>query len=510
MTILVRQCHDSCSVLKSAALLASRTNRWRRSDGSQAPDPVSPPHERQPKQRRAEVADGRGAQGNLRGAAVHRHRCRKEARDPAFPSTSTSRTRWSPRKTRSLAFDEECFVPWEPGLAGRTDERAVRGRRLRRPHGDARAAGAVGRETRCDSSTQTASRSIATTPSRLQFHQVNVWAILQRALDFFEKRIRPRPAHSLGIRRQPADRRPARRARARTPTTTARASRCSSTTSIAATSESTPACRPTSSITSSVTRCSTASGRSYIEAVTPETAAFHEFIGDLTAILIALRNTRVPAAAHRRRRAATSARKARCQRVAEQFGKHVQEQAVPAQRAQQADDGGRRRRSAPALHVAGADRRDVRHHHPLVASTTSTSVTTRRCPQAFWDTIQRMQCMAIQPLDLLPPVDVTFKDYALAVLRAEEIANPADPDDYREHDARRLHQARHPRRGDGSGAAASRTTCSSASIWTSSTTSTRSPARARMPTGSSTTTVVRCSFRPMSTSSSRTCARPRS
>ena len=52
-------------------------------------------------------------------------------------------------------------------------------------------------------------------------------------------------------------------------------------------------------------------------------------------------------------------------------------------------------------------------------------------PQAFWDTIQRMQIMAIQPLDLLPPVDVTFRDYALAVLRAEEIANPTDPDDYR-------------------------------------------------------------------------------
>ena len=42
-----------------------------------------------------------------------------------------------------------------------------------------------------------------------------------------------------------------------------------------------------------------------------------------------------------------------------------------------------------------------------------------------------MQHMAIQPLDLLPPVDVTFRDYALAVLRAEEIANPTDPDDYR-------------------------------------------------------------------------------
>ena len=55
----------------------------------------------------------------------------------------------------------------------------------------------------------------------------------------------------------------------------------------------------------------------------------------------------------------------------------------------------------------------------------------RTVPEAFWDTIQRMQNMAIQPLDLLPPVDVTFSDYALAMLRAEEIANPSDPDDYR-------------------------------------------------------------------------------
>ena len=39
--------------------------------------------------------------------------------------------------------------------------------------------------------------------------------------------------------------------------------------------------------------------------------------------------------------------------------------------------------------------------------------------------------MAVQPLDLLPPADVTFEDYALAMLRAEQIANPTDPDGYR-------------------------------------------------------------------------------
>src|SRR5262249_41330393 len=45
--------------------------------------------------------------------------------------------------------------------------------------------------------------------------------------------------------------------------------------------------------------------------------------------------------------------------------------------------------------------------------------------------VPRMQMLAIQPLDLLPPCAVTFRDYALAVLRAEQVANPADPSGYR-------------------------------------------------------------------------------
>ena len=40
--------------------------------------------------------------------------------------------------------------------------------------------------------------------------------------------------------------------------------------------------------------------------------------------------------------------------------------------------------------------------------------------------------LAIQPLDLLPPCSVTFRDYALAVLRAAQIADPTDPSGYRE------------------------------------------------------------------------------
>jgi hypothetical protein len=51
--------------------------------------------------------------------------------------------------------------------------------------------------------------------------------------------------------------------------------------------------------------------------------------------------------------------------------------------------------------------------------------------RALADTVPRMQILAIQPLDLLPPCAVTFRDYALAVLRAQQVADPTDPSGYR-------------------------------------------------------------------------------
>jgi hypothetical protein len=61
---------------------------------------------------------------------------------------------------------------------------------------------------------------------------------------------------------------------------------------------------------------------------------------------------------------------------------------------------------------------------PAAALQTSRTTTPK---QAFWMAAARMQRMAIQPLDLLPPVEVTFRDYALAVCRAEQLSNPLDP-----------------------------------------------------------------------------------
>ena len=85
-----------------------------------------------------------------------------------------------------LAFDEECFVPWEPGLGdGPTSARfavvdydgAHRRPSPRRP---------AGTRSATHSSSPDGKPLDRSNTEPPQFHQVNVWAIVQRALDFFE------------------------------------------------------------------------------------------------------------------------------------------------------------------------------------------------------------------------------------------------------------------------------------------------------------------------------------
>lgn len=52
--------------------------------------------------------------------------------------------------------------------------------------------------------------------------------------------------------------------------------------------------------------------------------------------------------------------------------------------------------------------------------------------EAFTFSCNRFRRVAFQPFDFLPPVDVRFSDYARAVLRADQIAQPCDEDGYRE------------------------------------------------------------------------------
>lgn len=176
----------------------------------------------------------------------------------------------------------------------------------------------------------------------------------------------------------------------------------------------------------------------YIEAVSPETAAFHEFIGDLNALLMAFRNN--------------SFRKVIAERTSGDLAKDDLLSSLAAEFGA-AVNGVPYLRTAQNGHKMGEFRDSLRPHDmsqvltgamfdilaglarsylakPRAAGGGDDSP--RKTPaQALAFASTRMQYTAIQPLDLLPPVEVTFRDYALAVLRADEIANPTDPDGYR-------------------------------------------------------------------------------
>jgi hypothetical protein len=63
--------------------------------------------------------------------------------------------------------------------------------------------------------------------------------------------------------------------------------------------------------------------------------------------------------------------------------------------------------------------------------------------RALADTVPRMQMLAIQPLDLLPPCAVTFRDYALASAACRAGRQSDRPVGLSPVDDRLLHQARH-------------------------------------------------------------------
>ena len=326
-----------------------------------------------------------------------------------------------------LAFDHDCYIPWEPNIGdGPTSAR------LAVVDYDAHAE-TVAPPAKWDSvqnrffdpDGKLLDRNNADSP---QFHQMNVWAIAQRALDFFEsafalgRRIPwgfegnrlilvphaglgenayyDRESHSLQF--YYFDRPDAGRVYT---------------------------CLSTDIVNHEFGHAVLDGIRPHFnEAIVPETAAFHEFIGDLTAILSSLRNN-----AFRKRLIDETrgdlGKESTLSNIAEQFGKHVQDRPYlrsARNKLKMADIAGDQRPHYMSQVLTGA-MFDIM----IKLSKYYVAKRGRTVPQAFWETIQRMQNVAIQPLDLLPPVDVTFRDYALAVLRADEIASPTDPDDYR-------------------------------------------------------------------------------
>ena len=176
----------------------------------------------------------------------------------------------------------------------------------------------------------------------------------------------------------------------------------------------------------------------YYESVDVQTAAFHEFLGDLTAILMAFRNSAFRKIA-----------------LKESHGRLTDAQLL----AGLAQQFGRATIDAPYLR-SGLNRETMKtlagNLEPHALSEVMTGAMfdilmgvfakhqkneVKRAKaggskkpsdiRALADTVPRMQMLAIQPLDLLPPCAVTFRDYALAVLRSEQITNPTDPTGYR-------------------------------------------------------------------------------
>jgi hypothetical protein len=176
----------------------------------------------------------------------------------------------------------------------------------------------------------------------------------------------------------------------------------------------------------------------YYESVSAQTAAFHEFIGDLTAILMAFRNNEFRKHVLEESNGDLDADKL-LSGLAQQFGKAVEN--APYLRSAlnkktMSKLAGQLEPHALSEVMTGT-MFDIlkqvfgKHRETELERFEAGEISKASDRRALAQTVPRMQLLAIQPLDLLPPCAVTFRDYALAVLRAEQVANPTDPTGYR-------------------------------------------------------------------------------
>jgi hypothetical protein len=171
----------------------------------------------------------------------------------------------------------------------------------------------------------------------------------------------------------------------------------------------------------------------YLEDSSIQTAAFHEFTADLTAILAAFLNNEL-----------------RFQAVQESQGDLEHDQIISGL----AEEFGFYSDGRPYLRTA-QDQRSMASVQEsqsqydwslvltgamfdilkeILAIRKTKALINGKQPslkQAFSFACNRFRRVAFQPLDYLPPVDVQFSDYARAVLRADEIVEPTDEDGYR-------------------------------------------------------------------------------
>lgn len=174
------------------------------------------------------------------------------------------------------------------------------------------------------------------------------------------------------------------------------------------------------------------------ESVGAESAAFHEFLGDLTAILMAFRNNEFRKVVLKESGGNLATGQLLAD-LARQFGEATSgDPYLRSARNKQTMQSLAGTLEPHALSevltgamfdiLMGVFAKHRENEVKRFKAGRSSKPSDRR---ALADTVPRMQLLGIQPLDLLPPCGVTFRDYALAVLRSEQVASPTDPSGYR-------------------------------------------------------------------------------
>ena len=324
-----------------------------------------------------------------------------------------------------LGKDEQVWVRWEPGLAdGPTSARFA----VVDFNGDT---GQLAPPARWNDDLQGfVSGNTAlnqTDAASLQFHQVNVWVLLQRALAFFES------GNGLG-RRIPWAFEGNRlivvpHAGYGQNAYYDRSSKSLQFYYFGSEADTVHTCLSSDIVSHEFGHAVLDGIRPYFnETASVQTAAFHEFIGDLTAILISLQNR-----AFRnwlaRKTGGDISKAEQLSSIAEQFGRAAE--GKPYLRSARNKESMSAVANSQSEHRVSQVLTGAMFDILMALSKHYAEVRGRTAAEAFWDVAQRMQRMAIQPLDLLPPAEVRFRDYALAVIRAEEISNPLDPYGYR-------------------------------------------------------------------------------
>ena len=186
----------------------------------------------------------------------------------------------------------------------------------------------------------------------------------------------------------------------------------------------------------------------YNENSSTETAAFHEFIGDLTAILLALFNSDIRHFVARKTKANLQEDKI-LSSIAEEFGQDVYARPYlrsASNKLTMEDPDIKNSLSAHKVSqvltgamfdiLIGIARMHMNKNLPLSGQEVvepETARTSRKVTplQAMWWAADRFRRVALQPLDLCPPCDIQFIDYAKAVIRNDILTNPVDAEGYR-------------------------------------------------------------------------------